>query len=91
MATAPPHRPRGHDPAPRDPDITFPRIVLEEGREPGHDYSPFIYLRYDAGDDGNQKQILGGTEQFWESPDVWVVSSAGVNQRPSRSSPPWIS
>ncbi len=58
--------------APRVPDFDF-----EEDRDGKH-YTPWLVVRYVAGDDGS-RPLPGGTV-FWESPDVWVVSSLGVNQ-----------
>lgn len=40
-------------------------------------YSPLLVLRYQFGD-GGMRPIPSG-EVFWESPDVWVVSSTGIN------------
>lgn len=40
-------------------------------------YSPFLVMRYQFGD-GGIRPIPSG-EVFWESPDVWVVSSVGIN------------
>ncbi len=41
-------------------------------------YTPLLVIRAMAGDYGG-RPLPPGTV-FWESPDVWVVSSAGVNQ-----------
>ena len=41
-------------------------------------YTTWLLVRYAAGDDGTRS--LPGGAVFWESPDIWVVSSAGVNQ-----------
>ena len=84
-----PRRPRGGAPADRGrgklPDRR-PEDELPEGAPPDrnrlHDrdkdrFTPFIVLRYDSGDTG-ARALAPGTI-FWHSPDVWVVSSAGVN------------
>lgn len=42
-----------------------------------HD-TPWLVVRHAPGDAGSRP--LPGGAVFWESPDVWVVSSAGVNQ-----------
>jgi hypothetical protein len=57
---------------PRVPDFD-----IEQDREGKH-YTPWLLVRYAVGDDG-ARPLPGGTV-FWESPDVWVVSSLGVNQ-----------
>jgi hypothetical protein len=41
-------------------------------------YTTWLVVRYASGDDGTRS--LPGGVVFWESPDVWVVSSAGINQ-----------
>jgi hypothetical protein len=41
-------------------------------------YTTWLVVGYQAGDDGT-RPLQGGTV-FWESPNVWVVSSAGINQ-----------
>src|SRR3974390_1876487 len=52
--------------------MQFPR-----GKGDKH-YTPWLVVRYAAGDVGS-RPLPGGTV-FWESPDVWVVSSLGGNQ-----------
>ncbi len=47
------------------------------GKSPTH-YTPWIVVRYAAGDIGTRPLATGAV--FWESPDVWVVSSHGVNE-----------
>lgn len=54
----------------------YPRRVYVKGRE--ERYTPFLVLRYAAGDTGG-RPLPGGTV-FWHSPDVWVRSSQGINQ-----------
>jgi hypothetical protein len=56
---------------PQIPKITFPQETRTH-------YTPWLVVRYAAGDDGSRP--LPGGSVFWESPDVWVVSSLGVNQ-----------
>jgi hypothetical protein len=41
-------------------------------------YTTWLMVGYAADDDGTRS--LPGGVVFWESPDVWVVSSAGINQ-----------
>ena len=41
-------------------------------------YTPWLVIRYAAGDIGNRP--LPSSAVFWESPDVWVVSSLGINR-----------
>ncbi len=45
---------------------------------PKQTYSPWLVVRYAPGDIGD-RPLAPGTV-FWESPDVWVVSSLGINQ-----------
>jgi hypothetical protein len=45
---------------------------------PKQTYSPWLVVRYTPGDIGD-RPLAPGTV-FWESPDVWVVSSLGINQ-----------
>ncbi|HVW97289.1 MAG TPA: hypothetical protein VHA56_15055 [Mucilaginibacter sp.] len=60
--------------------FTAPRIpVIKFGRERGNEhYTPWLTVRANYGDFGN-RPLPAGTV-FWESPDVWVQSSAGINQ-----------
>lgn len=41
-------------------------------------YSTWLVVRYASGDRGERP--LPGGSVFWESPDVWVKSSVGINQ-----------
>ena len=59
--------------APRVPPFQF-----TDRRGNGKHYTPWLVIRYAAGDDGS-RPLTGGTV-FWESPDVWVVSTLGINQ-----------
>jgi hypothetical protein len=45
---------------------------------PKQTYSPWLVVRYAPGDIGDRPLTSGAV--FWESPDVWVVSSLGINQ-----------
>jgi hypothetical protein len=45
---------------------------------PKQTYSPWLVVRYAPGDIGDRPLASGAV--FWESPDVWVVSSLGINQ-----------
>jgi hypothetical protein len=47
------------------------------GKSPTH-YTPWLVVRYAAGDIGTRPLASGSV--FWESPDVWVVSSLGINE-----------
>jgi hypothetical protein len=47
-------------------------------RSPKQTYSPWLIVRYASGDIGERPLAPGAV--FWESPDVWVVSSRGINQ-----------
>lgn len=58
--------------APRIPKLNFGR-----GRENPH-YTPWLVVRADYGDFGDRPLPSGSV--FWESPDVWVESSQGINQ-----------
>ena len=60
-----------HFSAPAIPILTFPR-------ETSVRYTPWLFIRYAAGDTG-VRPLAGGTV-FWESPDVWVQSTLGINQ-----------
>jgi hypothetical protein len=62
--------------APTVPPFSFGR-KFDDGGGKKH-YTPWLVVRYAAGDDGT-RPLPGGTV-FWESPDVWVTSSLGVNQ-----------
>ena len=55
-----------------------PGFDFNADRGDGKHYTPWLVVRYAAGDDGS-RPLSGGTV-FWESPDVWVVSSLGINQ-----------
>src|SRR5579862_9298351 len=50
---------------------------------PKQTYSPWLVVRYAPGDIGDRPLAPGAV--FWESPDVWVVSSRGLNQPVPRS------
>jgi hypothetical protein len=52
------------------------RLGRRDGRGPH--YTPWLVVRYAAGDDGT-RPLPGGTV-FWESPDVWAVGSLGQDQ-----------
>jgi len=59
--------------------IHAPKIpVLKFGREGGRHYTPWLTVRANFGDFGD-RPLAPGTV-FWESPDVWVKSSLGINQ-----------
>ena len=62
--------------APRLPPFRFGRTG--DGNGGDTHYTPWLVVRYAAGDNGS-RPLPGGTV-FWESPDVWVVSTQGVNQ-----------
>jgi hypothetical protein len=49
-----------------------------DGNGGNKQYSPWLVIRYETGDVGD-RPLPSGTV-FWESPDVWVVSTLGVNQ-----------
>jgi len=57
-----------------------PKIpVINFGRERGKvHYTPWLTVKASYGDFGD-RPLAPGTV-FWESPDVWVQSSAGINQ-----------
>jgi hypothetical protein len=55
-----------------------PPFQFTDRRDNGKHYTPWLVVRYAAGDDGS-RPLPGGTV-FWESPDVWVVSTLGINQ-----------
>lgn len=55
----------------------IPRMQFPRGKGDKH-YTSWLVVRYAAGDDGSRP--LPGGSVFWESPDVWVVSSLGINQ-----------
>jgi hypothetical protein len=46
--------------------------------DPDVTYTPWLVIRYAVGDFGGRP--LPSTAVFWESPDVWVTSTLGVNQ-----------
>jgi hypothetical protein len=46
--------------------------------DPAVAYTPWLVIRYAVGDFGGRP--LPSTAVFWESPDVWVTSTLGVNQ-----------
>ena len=59
------------------------RIDIPPFRFPGDDggkthYTPWLVVRFASGDEG-ARPLAGGTV-FWESPDVWVEGSLGINQ-----------
>src|ERR1700757_1606486 len=49
-----------------------------DGDGGGTHYTPWLVIRCANGDVG-ARPLPGGTT-FWESPDVWVESSLGINQ-----------
>jgi hypothetical protein len=53
------------------PEFNFPR-------ETPLRYTPWLVVRYADGDDGSRPMPAG--EEQWKSPDLWVVSSAGIDQ-----------
>jgi hypothetical protein len=57
--------------APHIPPLNF-------GRRNTKHYTPWLVCRADYSDFGDRP--LAGGSVFWESPDVWVVSSVGINQ-----------
>jgi hypothetical protein len=64
----------------RDGRNLAPRVAdfdIEDTADETH-YTPWLLVRYAAGDNGSRP--LPGGSVFWESPDVWVVSSLGINQ-----------
>src|SRR5690349_9474566 len=56
---------------PTIPPIDFPR-------ETPLRYTPWLVVRYADGDDGSRPLSAGSA--YWESPDVWVESSVGIDQ-----------
>ena len=72
--------PPGDDEPPKDGELPpielYPRPVRVKQRK--ERYTPFLVVRYAAGDNG-ARPLPGGTV-FWHSPDVWVISSQGINQ-----------
>jgi hypothetical protein len=58
-------------PVPQVPTLSFPS-------ETRIHYTPWLLIRSFLGDTG-ARPLASGTV-FWESPDVWVVSAAGINQ-----------
>jgi hypothetical protein len=38
----------------------------------------FLYIRYNAADDGT-RPVVPSTADWWDSPDVWVKNSGGIN------------
>jgi hypothetical protein len=56
------------------PHFNVPPLRADRQRH----YTPWLVIRYDAGDYGG-RPLPAGTV-FWESPDVWVTSTLGVNQ-----------
>jgi hypothetical protein len=74
---------RTHSPASRggDTKVGFappPLVPPRVNRETSIHYTPWLLIRDAAGDGGARPLPPGAV--FWESPDVWVVSSLGVNQ-----------
>jgi len=55
----------------------IPKLNFNNRKEPVHD-TTWIVVRANYSDFGD-RPLAAGTV-FWESPDVWVVSSAGINQ-----------
>ena len=61
-----------------DPNRPLPSPrPLDDGGKGPH-YTPWLVVRYAAGDDGS-RSLAPGTV-FWESPDVWTMGSMGINQ-----------
>jgi hypothetical protein len=74
VQAAPAHRGKGDLKGFTPPALRPPKI----NRDTGKHYTPWLFIRDAAGDVG-LRPLPGGTV-FWESPDVWVESSLGVNQ-----------
>ncbi|MDR3697348.1 hypothetical protein [Mucilaginibacter sp.] len=55
----------------------IPKLNFNGRKEPVHD-TTWIVVRADFSDQGDRPLAPGSV--FWESPDVWVQSSAGINQ-----------
>ncbi|HWZ03882.1 MAG TPA: hypothetical protein VNX40_09765, partial [Mucilaginibacter sp.] len=55
----------------------IPKLNFNGRKDPVHD-TTWIVVRADFSDQGD-RPLAPGTV-FWESPDVWVQSSAGINQ-----------
>jgi hypothetical protein len=58
--------------APQIPKLNFGR------RQDTQHYTPWLIVRVNYSDFGDRP--LAGGSVFWESPDVWVQSSMGINQ-----------
>lgn len=61
----------------RDPNRPMP-TPRPDGKNGEPHYTPWLVVRYQAGDDGS-RPLSPGTV-FWESPDVWSQGSLGINQ-----------
>jgi len=55
----------------------IPKLNFGSRKETEH-YTPWLVIRANYGDFGNRSLAAGSV--FWESPDVWVQSSLGINQ-----------
>lgn len=56
----------------------IPQLNFNIGRRDPQHYTPWLVVRANYGDFGDRPLASGSV--FWESPDVWVVSSLGINQ-----------
>lgn len=57
-------------------EFEFPEIRIP--RETQRRYTPWLLIRYAAGDDGSRPLPPGSVS--WESPDIWVESRLGIDQ-----------
>jgi hypothetical protein len=57
-------------------DVPPFRLGLDDGGRTH--FTPWLVVRFASGDEG-ARPLVGGTV-FWESPDVWVEGSLGINQ-----------
>jgi|SRR5579884_2955658 len=70
---------RGKDERHGERGLTIPQFAVPPLRtDRRRHYTPWLVVRYDTGDFGG-RPLPAGTV-FWESPDVWVTSTLGVNQ-----------
>ena len=58
--------------------LTIPEFNVPTLGDNRHNYTPWLVIRCEGGDFGG-RPLPSGTV-FWESPDVWVKSSLGINQ-----------
>jgi len=61
-----------------DPNRPLPDPRRPPEKNGGPHYTPWLVVRYQAGDAGD-RPLAPGTV-FWESPDVWSQGSQGINQ-----------